>query len=256
MNSIGKSKAIAAGQILLLVGIALVMQVLVDTKTVSDLFLASPTQIGSALWDMIAGNTLFLNLWVTMQEFLIGFGASVLFGVILGVLVATKPTLEQFSTPYFSTLMSIPKVAIMPLFTIWFGIGLLSKSILIFVFSFFPVFYNTISGIKQTSENHLKVARVFEANRYQTMWNVLLPSALPTIFAGLKVAAATGLVGAIFSEMISSKNGLGNMLQQAAQLYKTGDLFAIIVVVTLLSVGIIKLLDFFEKRFVLKWKIN
>jgi NitT/TauT family transport system permease protein len=253
-NTGRKSAGVTIGQFALLAAILIAMQILVDQGIVNKLYLASPTQIASELWSLIANNILPEHLWVTLQEFFVGFGFSVVLGILLGIVVATNPTFERFSQPYFSTLMSIPKVAIMPLITIWFGIGLESKSILIFSFAFFPVFYNTISGIKQTSENHLKVARVFEANNLQVMWKVLLPSALPTIFAGLKVAAATGFVGAIFSEMLSSKSGLGNLLTKASQLYKTGELFAIILLVTALSVGIIKLIEVIEKKIVLKWK--
>jgi len=230
------------------------MQIAVDSGWINDLYLASPAQFAVQLWEMFSTGMIFEHIWVTLQEFLLGFASSVLLGVILGVLVATMPKLEQFTQPYFAAIMAIPKVALMPLLTIWFGISLLSKGILIFLFSFFSIFYNTISGIKQVSPGHLKVARVFEANKFQITWKVLLPSALPTIFAGVRVAAGVGFVGAIFSEMLASQNGLGNLLTKASQLYKTGDLFAIILVVTLLSVLVIQLIDLVEKRFVLKWK--
>ncbi len=230
------------------------MQWAVDAGLISNLYIASPAQFAGELWTMFSSGMIFEHIWVTLQEFFVGFGASVLLGVVLGVLVATMPKLEDFTRPYFSGIMAIPKVALVPLLTIWFGISLLSKGVLIFLFSFFSVFYNTISGIKQVSTNHLKVARVFEANRLQITWKVLLPSALPTIFAGVRVAAGVGFVGAIFSEMLASKSGLGNLLTKAAQLYKTGELFAIILVVTLLSVLVIQLIDLIEKRFVLKWK--
>lgn len=237
-----------------LIVLLIAMQLAVDTGLISDLYIASPSQFMTEMWRLFASGIIYEHIWVTLLEFFTGFGSSVLLGVVVGVLVATMPKLEDFTRPYFAGIMAIPKVSLMPLLTIWFGISLLSKGVLIFLFSFFSVFYNTISGIKQVSPNHLKVARVFETNRLQTTWKVLLPSALPTIFAGIRVAAGVGFVGAIFSEMLASKSGLGNLLTKAAQLYKTGELFAIILVVTLLSVLVIQLIDLIEKRFVLKWK--
>lgn len=230
------------------------MQIAVDTGAISSLYLASPTQFVTELWNLFADGTVYEHLWTTLEEFAAGFTASVLLGVGIGVLVATHPRLEEFLAPYFSALMAIPKVTLVPLLTIWFGITLLSKGILIFLFGFFSVFYNTVSGIKQVSSSHLKVARVFEANPFQVTWKVLLPSAMPTIFAGVRVAAATGFVGAIFSEMLASKNGLGNLLTKASQIYDTALLFALIVLVTLLSVLVIQVIDFIEKHVVLRWK--
>jgi len=164
--------------------------------------------------------------------------------------------MERFFRPFISMTMAIPKVALVPLLTIWFGIGFNSKAIMVFIFGVFSILHNTIAGVKQVSENHLKVARAFGATKLQIVTKVLLPSAMPTIFAGLRVAAATGFVGALFSEMLSSKEGLGNLLTKASQLYKTGQLFSIIIVVTLISVFIISAIDILEKKYFLKWKTS
>lgn len=254
LNSPNKSWGVLAGQIIVLIIILSWMEIMVDKGVVSNLYLASPYQIVTEFFTLMKGNALLQNLSVTLLEFLLGFAASILVGVGFGVVVATVPQVERFFKPYISAAMAIPKVAIIPLLTIWFGIGFNSKAIMVFIFSVFSILHNTITGVKQVSENHLKVARVFQASRMQVVAKVLLPSAMPTIFAGLRVAAATGLVGALFAEMLASKQGLGNLLTKTSQLYQTGQLFAVIVVVTLVSVLLIQFIDLLEKKYFLKWK--
>jgi NitT/TauT family transport system permease protein len=164
------------------------------------------------------------------------------------------PNAETFFRPYLSALLAIPKVTIIPLLMLWLGIGLSNKIAIVFLFCFFTIAFNTITGIKQTAEQHLKVARVFEATKFQTIWKVILPSAAPTIFVSLRLSAATGLVGALFGEMTASKEGMGNLLIQATSVYDTAKAFAIITIITVVSVLIIAFIDTLEKKVVLKWK--
>ncbi|NPV53224.1 MAG: ABC transporter permease [Firmicutes bacterium] len=249
-----ESWPILIGQLMLLSLILIVTEYVVDNNIVGDLYLAAPSQVAAGFIGLLNRSHLFRHLEVTLFEFLLGFASSAALGVSLGLLVARVAVVEKFTKPYLSGLMAIPKVAIIPLLTIWLGIGFFSKAILVFMFSFFPILYNTISGVKQTPDNYLKVARVFGATRLQVITKVILPSAMPTIFAGFRVAAASGLVGALFGEMLASKEGLGNLLTKASQLYNTGQLFAVISVVTVLSVLIIQVLDLLEKSVFLRWK--
>lgn len=237
-------------QLGLVAAVLLVIQLAVDTGRVSPLYLASPTQFIKSLKEMFFTGMIWRHIWVSMQEYLLGFGLAVLLGIVCGVVVAKNRLIDDFTRPFFAAVMSVPKVTLLPLFIIWFGIGLKSTVILVFLFCFFTIFYNTVSGIKQTPDKYLKVASVFEASQLQITMKVLLPAALPTIFAGIRVSASVGFVGTVFSEMHASRAGLGNLLKQASSLYKTDDVFAIIVVVTLLSVGMIKLVDLVEKHLV------
>lgn len=221
---------------------------------IGDLYAAAPTQIAQALGELLAGHVLWRHLAVTLSEYAIGFMAACLLGIGFGILLARVKSVETFAGPYLSGLMAVPKVVIVPLLTIWLGIGLLSKAVLVFLFSFFPVLYSTVAGVKQTGENHLKVARVFGASRLQTLVKVILPSAIPTMLAGLRVAAPAGLLGALFGEMLASKQGLGNVLTKAAQLYNTGQLFAVILLTTGLSVLLIQGIDLLEGRVFLRWR--
>ncbi|SHI85457.1 ABC transporter permease [Clostridium intestinale] len=242
------------GQIILLLAIMGAIEFVVSSGRINKLYLASPSQIFQELLDLLTKNILLKHILATISEFLAGYGLSIALGIILGLLFVAFPKVDKFFAPFVSGLMSIPKVAIIPLLTIWFGIGFSSKVVLVFLFSFFTIFFNTISGAKQTSNNYLKVSKVFRASKFQTILKVLLPSAIPSIFAGLRVMAATGITGVIFAEMQASKKGLGFMLSEAAAVYNTPRLFLIIIIVTILSVILVKIVDLFEEKVFLKWK--
>jgi NitT/TauT family transport system permease protein len=164
------------------------------------------------------------------------------------------PHAEAFFRPFLAALMAVPKVTIIPLLTLWLGLGLSHKVVIVFLFCFFPIVYNTIAGVKQTSPDHLKVARAFQASRRQTIVKVILPSAMPTILAALRVEAAAAIVGAIFGEMVASRAGLGNGLNEASSLYNTPKAFAFIILITLVSVVSVTVIDQLEKRVFLKWR--
>jgi NitT/TauT family transport system permease protein len=258
MKNINKAPSwkVLIAQVAAVGGVLAIMQFVVDKGIVSSLFLASPSQVVTEFFGLLKEGILFDNLGITLLEFFLGFILSIIVGVGLGIIIATVPAVEGFFKPFISITMAIPKVTLIPLLTIWLGIGINSKVIMVFIFAVFSILHNTIAGVKQTSENYLKVARVFEASRLQVVTKVLLPSSMPMIFAGFRVAAANGLVGALFSEMMASKAGLGNLLTKASQLYQTGQLFSIIIIVTLISVIIIQIIDILEKKYFLKWNVN
>ncbi|GAB6926734.1 ABC transporter permease [Paenibacillus sp. JCM 10914] len=249
-----KYKGIWGWQIALLLVILGICEVLVRTDTVSSLYLPAPSQVFKELFALFVEGEIWRHLYVTLTEFIVGYGISAVGGLAIGMALVLIPWAEQFFRPYLSALMAIPKVTVVPLLALWLGIGMTHKISIVFLFCFFTITVNTMAGIKQTADNHLKVARVFEATRAQTIMKVILPSAAPTIFAALRITAATGLVGALFGEMLASKDGLGNILVKATSLYNTAQAFAIVALVTVVSVLIISLIDILERNVFLKWK--
>lgn len=246
-------RIIIAQIVFLLLGLGLI-EYIVRAEIVGPLYLSKPTQVIQEIIGLFTNGTIFHHLLVTLGEFVSGYVLSAVAGIGTGLFLVLVPRAETFFRPFLSALLAVPKVTIIPLLMLWLGIGLSHKVAIVFLFCFFTIAFNTITGIKQTADNHLKVARVFEATKLQTITKVILPSAAPTIFVSLRVSAATGLVGALFGEMIASKDGLGNLLVQATSTYDTAKAFAIITVVTIVSVLIIALIDLLEKKVVLKWK--
>lgn len=241
-------------QLLTILSLLIFMQTAVDSKRIQKVFLASPISIVQKGIDTIIDGTLAPHLWITLQELFVGYGIAIVIGIVLGLIWVLFPIVEDYMNLFCATIMAIPKTAILPLLILWFGIGFKSKVILILLFSVFTILYNTATGAKQCKTEYLKVARVFKANRFQTVFMVILPSALPSIFNGLRLAAATALTGVVFSEMQAAKAGLGYLLSQAQSLLNTPLMFFIIILVTIISVLMVKLISVIEYAICHKWR--
>ncbi|MBO5278435.1 MAG: ABC transporter permease subunit [Lachnospiraceae bacterium] len=148
----------------------------------------------------------------------------------------------------------MPKVAILPMLVLWFGIGFQSKAFIIFLSAYFQILYNTVTGAKQCKTEYLKVARVFQANRFQTVFKVILPAATPSMFNGLRLSATTAITTVLFSEMQSARAGLGYLLTQAQNLLNTKQMFFLVLLVTVLSISIVKLIKGIEYAICHNWR--
>ena len=182
-------------QLLTVAALLLWMQWAVDSGRVLTIFVASPTSIVEEGIKIITDGTLWPHLLLTIQEALAGYLSAVVVGIAVGLIWTLFPVSEKYMNVFCSAIMAVPKVAILPLLILWFGIGFQSKAFLVFLFSVFTILYNTVTGAKECKKEYLKVAKVFKANRSQTVFLVIIPAALPSIFNGLKLAAATALTG-------------------------------------------------------------
>lgn len=241
-------------QILTVVGILGYMQYTVTTGKISKVFLAAPTSILEEGVNLAKSGELWPHLFLTLQEVLTGYFLAVVTGVAVGVLWTLFPKTEEYLNVFCSAVMAVPKTAILPLLILWFGIGFRSKVVLIFLSAVFQILYNTVTGAKQCDANYLKVARVFEASRAQTVFRVIIPAALPSMFNGFRLAAATALTGVVFSEMQAARAGLGYLLSQAQIMLDTPRMFFIIILVTLISVGLVKLVRVMEYALCHRWR--
>lgn len=249
-----KNKKILWLQLLTAAVVLAIIEFVVRIGWVNELYLASPSSTLKGLIELFARGKLIYHFSVTLAEFFIGFSLAAIVGISFGLFLAISRKAEIFFTPFLSALMSIPKSAIIPLLILWLGIGFANKVFVAFLAGFFVITFNTLTGVKGTPENLIKVGKVFEATRRQMIWKILLPAAVPSIFTGLRLAATLGLVMTLFSEMFASKVGLGNLLTIAVQYYNTPQLFAIIVVVTLLSVAITQTIHLLEVKIFSKWR--
>lgn len=245
---------IALAQVAATLVLLLAWEASVRAGAVSALYLPAPTAILESFGPMLSDGKLLHHTAVTLAEFAAGYAAAVVAGVGFGVFLVLTPAAERFAQPFVAALMSVPKVAIVPLLALWLGIGFGHKVAIVFLFAVFQILYSTMAGIKQTRPEHLKVARAFRASTVQTVWKVILPSAVPTIFAALRVSASVGLVGALFAEMLSSKEGLGNLITRSTATLDTAQTFALIVLVTVLAVAMIATLDLLERLVFLRWR--
>ncbi|RZS84576.1 ABC transporter permease [Pigmentiphaga kullae] len=245
---------IVAGQVLLLAAILLSIQFLVDSGAVKPIYLASPTQVLEAFPRLVTQDGLLRHLLVTLSEALLGVAIAFVAGVSTGVVMGLLPAVHRFLNPFLVALMAVPKVAIIPLLTLYLGIGYAHKVFIVFLFGYFIFVFNTIAGIRQVQENHLKVARVLGATPAQRIFKVVLPSAIPSIMAAVRVEAVMCVVAALLAEIVASKAGIGNLLNRATGVYDTAAVFALVATITVFALLIIFAVEQLEKRVLLRWK--
>lgn len=220
---------------------------------VSSLFLPAPTQILTALFTMISEGEVGMSLAASLYRIVIGFVLGSALGLLVGLLTGTSALVDRIANPVVNALYPIPKIALLPLFILWLGIGELSKVTIIAMGVFFPVAMNTYTGVKNVDTLLIKVAVSFNASWSRTMRCVVLPHALPMIFAGLRIAAGTSLLLLVAAEMIAAQVGIGALILHYGDLMITDKLMAGVIVLSLIGLVFNLLLQFVEKRCI-PWK--
>ena len=230
-----------------------IWELICQSGAVSSLFLPAPTAIISALMQMIADGEIGVSLAASLYRILAGFFIGSLVGLAVGLVTGTSALMDKIGTPIVNAIYPIPKIALLPLFILWLGIGELSKVTIIALGVFFPVAMNTYSGVKNVDTLLLKVAASFNASWWMTMKSVVLPNALPMIFAGLRLAAGTSLLLLVAAEMIAAQVGIGALILHYGDLMITDRLMAGVIVLSLLGLVFNLILQFLERK-AIPWK--
>ena len=189
---------------------------------------------------------------VTTYATLGGFALSIAFGIPVALWIAYSRTVESYVYPLLVFSQSVPKIAIAPLFVVWFGFGIIPKVIAAFMLGFFPVVVSTVAGFKSVEPDMLDLARSMKASRLQTFLHISLPNALPSIFAGLKVSVTLAVVGAVVGEFVGSNSGIGYLLQIANGNFDLPLMFAALTVLSLIGVLLFVAVDLVE-RLTIPW---
>ena len=211
----------------------LVSRFLIDNA----LFLAAPSQIAVAIYNLAVTGQLWHHIAVSGIEFVVGYVIASALGIPLGLAMASSLTVKQACQPWVSGLYATPTVALAPLFILWFGIGIWSKVLVIIFLVMFPVTINTEAGLRTTSDRLIEMLRSFGATPRQIFFKVSLPSALPFLLAGLKIGIGRGLIGVVVAELFGSRAGLGRLISQSSDAFNMPELFAGVVV--LAAAGIV-----------------
>ena len=186
---------------------------------------------------------LFRETLVTTYATLGGFALSIAFGIPMALLIAYSRTVESFVYPLLVFSQSVPKVAIAPLFVVWFGFGIIPKIIAALLLAFFPVVVSTVVGFKSVERDMIDLARSMKASRLETFMRISLPQALPSVFAGLKVSVTLAVVGAVVGEFVGSNSGIGYLLQIANGNFDLPLMFAGLTMLSLVGVILFALVD-------------
>jgi NitT/TauT family transport system permease protein len=207
-----------------------------------------PMDAVSVWWDGMRSGVFIWHTFVTLQEVIYGFVIGTAGGFVVGVLVAEFRYVRMAVFPFLIVLQITPKVAIAPLFIIWLGYGIESKVAIAASISFFPVVINTIAGLQATDSETLEMMKAFCATRFQVFKRVKLKLALPYIFAGLNVAMALAVIGAIVAEFVGSTKGLGYLILQANFKLDTAQVFAVLFMLAGLGIALNTVLQLVSRR--------
>jgi NitT/TauT family transport system permease protein len=225
-------------------------EILSRTKAIDPFFFSRPTLIAQRYWTWQVHGTatgpLWRQVWVTLEEALLGFAIGVAGGVVFGVALGRIRLLADVLGPYIKAANSIPRVVLGSIFVIWLGLGLPSKVALAFVLVFFVVFFNAFQGSREVDENIIANARILGANGRQVTTQVVIPSALTWIIASLHTSFGFAIVGAVVGEYIGSLQGLGHLIATAQGTFDTAGVFAamaILGVVALIAESLITALE-------------
>jgi len=217
---------------------------------------ATPWAVAKALWFGYAeGGALWPHFFETGMETLLGFLLGSAIALIVGAAVAEFRTLERFIYPYVVALQSMPKVALAPLLIVWCGFGLLSKVVLVALICFFPMFVNVVAGLHSSRAELIDLYTAFSASRWQVFLDVKLPSALPSIFAGLQISLVLALLGAVVGEFVASQKGLGSLIQAASLNFDVPVMFACMVTLAVMGATASALMRALQRHF-LFWEAD
>lgn len=220
----------------LLLGILLtIWHVYVTASGVSAFILPAPSTVWDSWMDMLGSSRAWRHTWSTVYVTLVGFGWALFIGVALGVILGRTRWLELTLNPFIVATQVIPKVALLPLFVVWFGFGNTSKIIVAAILAFFPILTNTMLGVKSVDTGHRDVMTSLNATRWQIFRRLELPSSLPYILTGMEIGIVLAIIGAIVGEYLGGNSGLGFMLVSKMNGYETDGLFAVIIQMTLLG---------------------
>ncbi len=248
----GRTAMIWLVRLVLIAALLIVWQVTAD-RWFDITFTSKPSDIWTRLVQWQGDGTLWSNTWVTVQEIVYGFVVGALAGAVAGFLLASAPLLYRVLDPFIMGLYSIPKVALAPLFIVWFGIGMHMKVLLAAATVFFLVFLNTAAGVREVDRGLIDAVRLMGGSRRDIALKVILPSSMTGMLTGLKVAVPYALIGAVIGELVASNRGLGYLINDAASQFDTAGVFATLVVLSVIA-GLLNLLVGLLDRRISRWK--
>lgn len=241
--------------LLQIIGFFVLWQLVVVVFNIREYIIPSPLAVFTVLFNAEASAVYGWggHLAATLAEIALGFGISAFLGILIAVVVSWSRLIRSILMPLLIFFNSIPKIAMAPLFLIWFGYGIIPNATIAILIAFFPVVINTAAGLNAVDQDLLDLVNYLHATRWQVFAKIQFPNALPYIFSGLKIATTLCVVGAIIGEFIASDRGLGFVLMDAQAMIDTPPMFAGLLVIAALGLGLFGLVSFFE-RLLIPWR--
>jgi NitT/TauT family transport system permease protein len=236
-----------AGQIAV-VAIILASWQLASGTLIPLFWISNPSRIATVLWTWIANGSIWPHLGATLGVLALGYGIGAAAGIALGFVLGMLPRVERVVAPYVAALFCLPKIALLPLFIILFGIGIESRVMLVAVVVVFLTLYSTIDGVRDVDRDLIDALRLMGASRLEILRKVLLPSALSWIYTGLRVSVSYALTTTVVGELLQSNQGLGFLIESSAARFDSTGVFAAVVILVIVSVALVEVLGALERR--------
>jgi sulfonate transport system permease protein len=232
-------------------------QLLTSLKIVDPFFYGQPSGIVSKAWDWAKHGTgfgsIWLQIWTTLEEAVLGFLIGVIGGVLVGVLLGQVRFLSDVLSPYIKAVNALPRIVLGALFVIILGLGMSSKVVLAAFLVFFVVFFNAFQGVREVDGNFINNARILGASRLQVVRNVVIPSAMTWIIASLHVAFGFAVIGAIVGEVLGAQHGLGVIITDSQNNFDANGIFAGMIIIGVIALVAEWLISLLERR-LLAWR--
>ena len=230
----------------LIIGVFVLWELACAAFGISDIVLPRPSQVLATLWDRWPA--LWPHTYQTLYTTLVGFGWGVLIGVTLGVVIGSSRLAFETAYPLLVGISSIPKVAVVPIFVLWFGAGTVPAVLTAMIICIFPIVVNVATGIATVEPELEDVMKTLKASKLDILWNVGLPRAMPYFFASLKVSITLAFVGSVVAETVASNRGIGNMMMIASSSFNVPLVFAGLFILAGLGVTLYLIFSFIERR--------
>ena len=235
---------------LFLIAVIALWQLATVAFDVPSVIFPAPSRIAVRFCDLIVTGEIWPHFLATLTSILSGFGIGIATGIVAGALVALLPVFERLIYPYLVALQSVPKIAIAPLFVLWFGYGVMSKVVITALVCFFTVLVSVIAGFNATDRDQLEMMKSFGASRWQTLRRLRIPAALVLIFAGIEIAAVLAVIGAVVGEFVGAQEGLGYLITALNFSLDVPGVFAVLIFLSAIGISLHALVRLLSRRLV------
>ncbi len=222
---------------------------------INPIFISSPIQILKVGYQLTINGILLENLVFTIRNFIVGFIFAAAVGVIIGLITGWYKPIGKAFDPFLTAMLGTPRIVLLPLITLWVGVGFSSKVLVVFLAGVFPIILNTMSGVQNLDPNLTRVAKAFGASPIKTFATIALPGALPQIVSGLRVGIGQSLIGVIAAEMFVSTGGIGYFVAQSSANFNIDRVFVGIVVIIIVGMLITQSVKWIES-YLMKHRID
>lgn len=223
-------------------------QFVVDHGYFDEFFASKPSAIAGGAFYLFDKGIIAAEIGTTIIGFMAGFALAIAVGVPLGILIGWYPTMQGLTQPYIAALNATPRIALYPLFVVWFGVGMQTKIVIVFISALLPILFNTIGGMRSLDQSFIDVAHCMGANDRQVFRTVALPATVPFIMTGFRLGIGHALLATIISEMFIGSHGLGALLSTYSTYFQTARLMAVILLVAGSGVVLLNVIGWVEQK--------